>query len=121
MYRAECKKCNGKKFWKVRKGKIRCQKCLYEFKPRLGRISLTRYQWKALLKWFLRCQRINAIVEETGISRYKVLKALGLVRQLMVKDIPNVFEGIVEVDETYLGGSWKNKRKQIKASQPRSK
>lgn len=111
MYKAKCKKCNGKKFWKVRRGKFRCKNCLYEFKQRLGGISLTRYQWKALLKWFLRCQSINAVVEETKISEYKVLKALNLIRQIMAKDIPDVFEGIVEVDETYLGGQKKNKRK----------
>lgn len=111
MYKAKCKKCNGKKFWKVRRGKLRCKNCLYEFKPRFGGISLTRYQWKALLKWFLRCQSINVVCEETGISEYKVLKALGLIRQIMAKDIPDVFEGIVEVDETYLGGQKKNKRK----------
>ena len=111
MYPVKCKRCGGKKFWHVRRGKLRCKNCLYEFKPRLGGISLTRYQWKALLKWFLRCQSVNVICEETGISKYKVLKALSLVRQTMVKDIPDVFEGIVEVDETYLGGKKKNKRK----------
>lgn len=29
----------------------------------------------------------------------------------MNQDIPYVFSGAVEVDETYLGGQWKNKRK----------
>ena len=111
MYRAKCKKCSGKKFWQVRRGKLRCQNCLYEFKPKIGGINLTRYQWKALLKWFLRCQSANVVCEETGLSKYKVLKALGLVRQGMAQDIPEVFEGIVEVDETYLGGQKKNKRK----------
>lgn len=111
MYQAECKKCSGKKFWKVRRGKLRCKNCLYEFKPRLGGISLTRYQWKALLKWFLRCQSVNVVCEETGISKYKVLKALNLIRQAVAKDIPEIFDGIVEVDETYLGGQKKNKRK----------
>jgi len=51
------------------------------------------------------------VCEETGLSKYKVFKALGLIRQCMTKDIPEVFEGIVEVDETYLGGQKKNKRK----------
>lgn len=111
MYRAKCKKCSGKKFWKVRRGKLRCQNCLYEFTPRIASVSLTKYQWKALLKWFLRCQSANVVCEETGLSKYKVLKALNLVRQGMAKDIPEVFEGIVEVDETYLGGQKKNKRK----------
>jgi len=111
MYKVKCKKCNGKKFWKVRRGKLRCQNCLYEFKPKIAGINLTRYQWKALLKWFLRCQSVNVVCEETGLSKYKILKALNLVRQGMARDIPGVFEGIVEVDETYLGGQKKNKRK----------
>lgn len=111
MYSSECKKSGGKKFWKVRRGKLRCQNCLYEFKPRVGGLTLTKYQWRKILKWFLRCQSVNVVVEETGISKYKVLKALKLIRGIMASDIPGVFEGIVEVDETYLGGQKKNKRK----------
>jgi len=36
---------------------------------------------------------------------------LTVVRGVFSKDIPNVFSGIVEIDETYIGGQWKNKRK----------
>lgn len=64
-----------------------------------------------LLKWFLRCQSIDVVIEETGISKYKVLKVLNRTRQVMAHDIPEIFEGIIEVDETYLGGQKKNKRK----------
>lgn len=32
----------------------------------------------------------------------------------MTKDIPEIFSGTVEVDETYIGGQWKNKRKTIR-------
>ena len=74
-------------------------------------LGLTKYQWKKLLKWFLRCQSVNVIVEETGISKYKALRALNFVREAMIRDVPGVFEGTVEVDETYLGGQKKNKRK----------
>jgi transposase-like protein len=35
----------------------------------------------------------------------------------MTKDVPKAFEGIVEVDETYLGGKWINKRKAVKLKQ----
>lgn len=121
MHQAKCKKCSHNKFWKVRRSKLKCKNCHYEFKPKLGGIHLTKIQWQRLLKWFLRCQSVNVVCEETGISKYKVLKSLKLIRQLMAKNIPEVFEGIVEVDETYLGGSWKNKRKKIKATQPKSK
>ena len=31
-----------------------------------------------------------------------------------MKDVPEIFSGTVEVDETYLGGQWKNKRKTIR-------
>jgi len=37
------------------------------------------------------------------------------VRKVIANDIPEQFSGIVEVDETYLGGQWKNKRKSIRA------
>jgi transposase len=32
----------------------------------------------------------------------------------MTKDVPLIFSGTGEVDETYIGGQWKNKRKTIR-------
>ena len=32
----------------------------------------------------------------------------------MARDVPEAFSGIVEVDETYMGGKWVNKRKRIR-------
>jgi transposase-like protein len=51
------------------------------------------------------------IALETGLERKRILRALLVVRRVMAKDVPAVFSGTVEVDETYLGGQWKNKRR----------
>lgn len=118
MYQVKCRRCGRKKFWKIRRGKLRCKNCLYEFPFKRKLLGLTRYQWKELLRWFLRCQSVDVVVEETGISKYRVLKVLDSVRQVMIYDIPEIFEGVIEVDETYLGGQKKNKRKgQLKKDQ----
>jgi transposase-like protein len=53
----------------------------------------------------------NKIASETGLEKRRVLRALNIAREVMLRDIPEVFEGEVEVDETYVGGQWKNKRK----------
>ena len=42
------------------------------------------------------------------------MRALTLVRREMTKEVPVIFSGTIEVDETYLGGQWKNKRKTIR-------
>ncbi|MGA2912009.1 MAG: transposase [Methanoregula sp.] len=42
------------------------------------------------------------------------MRALTVVKRALTKDVPEIFSGIVEVDETYLVGQWKNKRKTIR-------
>ena len=53
---------------------------------------------------------INIILERVNISKFKLLKLLTLLRIVMTKDVPDVFSGIVELDETYLGGQMKNRK-----------
>jgi hypothetical protein len=50
-----------------------------------------------------------------------LLKILTLLRVVMRQDIPEVFEGTVEVDETDLGDLWKNKWLSVKRNLPKSK
>jgi transposase len=73
-------------------------------------LYLTALQWRRLLRWFLLGLSAAQIAQETGLRRERVLRALLLVRQGMARDVPPAFSGIVEVDETYLGGRWRNKR-----------
>jgi transposase len=50
----------------------------------------------------------------THIERKRVLRALTIIRTSLTKDVPEIFSGTVEVDETYIGGQWKNKRKFVR-------
>jgi transposase len=72
---------------------------------------LTSAQWRRLLRWFVLGQSAATIAQESGLERKRVLRALLLVRQAMLQDVPQVFSGVVEIDETYLGGAWRNKRR----------
>jgi len=62
------------------------------------------------LRWFVLGQSSAVIAQEAGLERKRVLRALLLVRQAMTRDVPPAFSGVVEIDETYLGGAWRNKR-----------
>ena len=106
-----------KKIYVVRRGKCRCAGCKYEWQPYRFSLHLDRKEWVTILRWFLHGLRAKAISCETGIHRQRVLRALVIVRTAMSKDVPEVFSGTVEVDETYIGGQWKNKRKRDKKIQ----
>ncbi len=73
-------------------------------------LRLTPREWRQVLGWFVRGLSAQAISRETGLDRKRVVRALCRVRQRMVAEVPPVFRGTVEVDETYLGGAWKNLR-----------
>ncbi len=57
----------------------------------------------------------NKISEQAKVPKPRILRALNYARTAMLKDVPEMFSGIVEVDETYIGGQWKNKRKSARA------
>ena len=116
MARILCTKCGHQKSWKVRRDKRVCTKCRHEWNPKSLPLNLTRKQWKQILKWFILEQSSNRIEQLTKINKKRILRALTYTRSAMVKDIPEIFSGIVEVDETYLGGKWINKRKKIRAT-----
>ncbi len=107
--RQRCPRCGYTSSWRIRRGQVRYARCRTDWRPGLP-LRLARHQWHALLRWHVRGLSSQAISRETGFSRKRVLRALLLLRRRLVPEVPPVFRGTVEVDETALGGAWKNKR-----------
>jgi transposase len=114
MGKISCPKCRFKKVYVLPNGKRKCSRCKYEFTPHRLPLYLTRDQWKEIIRWFLLEQSSLNISLRTGIERKRVLRALIIIRTSLTKDVPEIFSGTVEGDETYLGGQWKNKRRSVR-------
>ena len=99
-----CLRCGCLRLYSVRREKKRCSQCYYEWKLGKPPLHLARQEWAKILHWFLRGLPVVAIAQETGIERKRILRVLTYVRIAFQKDIPEVFSGTVEVDETYIGG-----------------
>ena len=116
MPRLSCPKCGYRKgTWKVRRNNHVCARCRHEWNSGSLPLRLTAKQWRKLLEWFILDLSSNKITERTGINKPRILRALMCVRKVMATDVPEILSGVVEVDETYVGGQWKNKRKSARA------
>jgi len=111
MPRLACPRCGHKFGISFKSGKRRCKQCNYDWYPYKLPLHLALKDWKNILYWFIREQSSNSISTETGIEQRRVLRALLYVRKALILDVPDIFSGTVEVDETYMGGQWKNKKK----------
>jgi transposase-like protein len=79
-------------------------------------LRLTRRDWTRIVRYFLLGLSSARIAELTAIERRRILRALLRLRQRMALDVPPIFSGVVEVDETYLGGHWRNRRHRPRGS-----
>ena len=118
----QCPHCGFKRAWKLRRNKLKCKRCRREFSIKtywtvLG-IKTTEKEWRACINIFLRQRTIQRIFKETGIGHCKIEKMVGYLRQLMLNDIPDPFQGTTEIDETYIGGQRKNKKLHIRILSP---
>jgi transposase len=110
----KCIACKGKQFWQLSDHRLKCKRCRSVFTPKTCLFRIKTALLSKIIEEFLLEHSTNIILARVKVSKYKLLKILTLLRIVMTKDIPSVFSGIIEVDETYLGGQMKNKRKQDK-------
>ena len=117
--RTKCPHCNYyRKLYRLRDGRYRCQRCLRKFSiitdTYLAKSRLPLDQWYELLWWFAYEFTASRTAKEVDSPQKLIHRSFSLIRkaiydyelQEMIK-----FFGEVEVDETYIGPKFRNRRK----------
>lgn len=117
MAQTSCPFCGYGRLWKLRREKLKCKKCRRETSSDLYPVPMfriTRKQWETIVTVFLRERTSRRIEEESGVSEKTARRIAHHLRVIMTADTPPPFTGIVEMDETYIGGQRKNKKLHIR-------
>lgn len=113
-----CPRCDSDRAWLTKRGLHRCKECDFQVSVTAGTIFQdTR---KPLLQWFRAMWYVTS--QKQGISALGLQRFLGLgsyhtawtwlhkLRRAMVRPGRDRLHGLVEVDETYIGGEHSGKR-----------
>ncbi|MDP7278388.1 MAG: hypothetical protein QGG39_00680 [Candidatus Poribacteria bacterium] len=98
----KCFGCGCQKLDSVRREKKRCRRCRYGWKPGKLAPHFTRQEWSNLWPWFFAFTR-HCHGSGNREPQTTILPALTDVGDSFQKDIPDIFSGTGEVDETYIG------------------
>ena len=108
----ECPRCKGRNVASLNGyGKYWCAECSYQFSVAVGTVFQDSHL--PLTKWFLAAYLITE--SRKGISANQVKRMLGIsyksawylchrIRSAMLETEREMLDGIVEIDETYIGG-----------------
>jgi transposase-like protein len=127
---AICPRCEATKVYKIaanpekkiRKGLYRCATCKKQFTVTVGTIFEDSHI--PLNKWIHAIQLLTSA--KKGVSAHQIHRTLGIrypsawhlmhrIRHVMADEMPEVqFEGIVESDETFIGGKAKNMHAKVR-------
>lgn len=114
-----CPKCGQKGAYKYKNMpsyKCKSKTCLNRFSVTVG--SLFENTKIPLSKWFVAIWLVSA--HKKGVSSYQIARDLGIgqkagwfllhrIRKMLEDKAPEKLESVVEIDECYVGGKWKNK------------
>lgn len=113
-----CLRCGSRQYWKKARGLFACRDCGYEASVTVG--TLFQDTHKPLRFWF---QAIWYVVnQKNGVSALGLQRAMGFsryqttwewlhkLRRAMVRPGRDKLSGLVEVDETLIGGAHSGKR-----------
>jgi transposase len=116
-----CPKCDHSRLWRLRRGKRKCKKCRTEFSPRgrpVAGVALNADGLHRVAHAFVVFGTIRRVASASGLSRATTQKICHLFRLAIAGEPRPVFEGPVEVDETYIGAQRKNQRLHIRKLYP---
>ncbi|MCD4664099.1 MAG: IS1595 family transposase [Bacteroidales bacterium] len=123
-----CSQCQSMKYWLTAKHKIHCSGCGTEFSITSG--TIFQASKKPLLLWFHIMWWV--VAQKTGTSAYNLKDFMGFgsyetawlwlhkLRRAMVREGREKLSGIVEVDETYIGGEEIGTGKQGRGAEEKS-
>ena len=113
-----CKRCKSRVLHRLNDNRYECSKCYFRFSLKTdtylkhSRVSLD--VWYELLWWFVYGFTANKTAKETQLSQKLAHRCFTIIRKALFdyeeRNIKPVF-GTVEVDETYVGAKFKNRRK----------
>ena len=108
-----CPRCGHNRSWSIRRNHRKCKKCRKEWSTGnqfpISGFRLSCKDWQKIISAFLKFETINSVAEECRLSYVTAHKAVKFLRTMMTADQPTFSYGICEMDETYIGGAWKNK------------
>lgn len=113
-----CPKCGGAEVWQMRNGLLLCRRCRRQVSVTAGTIFQDTHL--PLTLWFRAMWHVTS--QKNGVSALGVQRVLGLgsyetawtwlhkLRRAMVRPRRDRLSGVVQVDETYVGGEKAGKR-----------
>jgi transposase-like protein/ribosomal protein L37AE/L43A len=112
-----CKGCKSRVLYKLKDGRYECSRCHFRFSLKtntyLKHSRAALDVWYELLWWFVYGFTANKTAKETEVSQKLVHRCFIIIRKALYEyeeeNIKPVF-GTVEIDETYVGPKFKNRR-----------
>jgi transposase-like protein len=113
-----CMKCGHTAYWKMKPYMVRCKKCRYKISVTAGTVFQDLHIPLTLIfqaMWYVVCQKQGvsalALQQILGVGSYETTWSwLHKLRTAMVRPGRDRLSGIVEVDETLVGGTHSGKR-----------
>jgi len=112
-----CPRCNSEKISKIiKRNQFDCDECRYQFSVTAGTVFNDSHLplWKWFLCVYLLCESrkgmsANQLKRTLGISYKSAWYLCHRIRAAMRETNPTPLDGIVEIDETFVGGSYHGK------------